>query len=80
VVVSLDERLKGTRMSTNPYGAPEQNSRLRPAMGEFKDRRAAVVAFRILEIFLGLGLLLLAALSLVGQALSARVLEQEPSY
>ena len=34
----------------------------------------------ILEIFLGLGFLLLAALSLVGQAMSARVLEQEPSY
>ena len=80
VVVSLEERLKETRMTTNPYGAPRQDSGLRPAMGEFKDRRSALVAFGLLEIFLGLGFLLLAALSLVGQAMSARVLEQEPSY
>jgi hypothetical protein len=67
-------------MSTNPYGAPGQDSRPVPSMGAFKDRHSALVAFGILEIFLGLGFVLLAVLSVVGQAMSARVLEQEPNY
>lgn len=64
----------------NPYDSPSTGPGAPPPSQGFRDRRGALTAVGIVEILFGGLFFLFAVVSVLGQALSAQILEQEPNY